>query len=214
MFQLEDIPLFSELDGELLSRLKQDVHIKQFSKESIVFYEGERSDYLYIHLDGYVRLYKTTPKGTQIEIHRFAPPGLIAEFAFFEKAPFPATCEFITDGMIGMLHFDRLYGYLKNEKFSLELIKSLTKKISTLSSYVHREAVFSSEAKVADFILKNHGLFSKLKNSEIATILNLTPETFSRVLSRFRKNGFISIDAHDFDILQRDALHQIVESRL
>ena len=212
MFKLEEVPIFSTLDEKHISALQEIVPIKHFSKESILFYEGEQSDYLHILMHGSVKLYKTSPKGTQIQINRFSAPSLIAEFAIFEKEPFPATCEFVTDGAVGLLHYDKLYEYLNQPEFSLALIKSLTGKISLLSALVHKETILSSEAKVADLMLKKVTIFNRLKNNEIASILNLTPETFSRILSKMKKEGIIKIENHKLHILNQDALLDIVEN--
>jgi CRP/FNR family transcriptional regulator len=212
MFKLEEIPMFSALGQNYLRELQEQIHIKKYTKESIVFYEGDSSEYLHILLGGSVKLYKTSPKGTQIQINRFSAPGLIAEFAVFEHEPFPATCEFVTDGAIGLLHFDKLYEYLNQPQFSLELIKSLTGKVSLLSALVHKETILSSEAKVADLMLKKVTIFNRLKNNEIASILNLTPETFSRILTKMKKEEIVKIENHKLIILNEDALFAIIEN--
>ncbi len=212
MFKLEEIPIFSALGENYIKELQEQIHIKKYTKESIVFYEGDQSEYLHILLGGSVKLYKTSPKGSQIQINRFSAPGLIAEFAIFEKEPFPATCEFVTDGAIGMLHFDVLYDLLNQPQFSLELLKSLTGKVSLLSVLVHKETILSSEAKVADLMLKKVTIFNRLKNNEIASILNLTPETFSRILTKLKKEGIIKLENHKLVILNEDALFAIIEN--
>lgn len=212
MFQLEEIPIFSALDEKYLKALQEEILLKNYTKESIVFYEGDESDYLHILMKGSVKLYKTSPKGTQIQINRFSAPGLIAEFAIFEKEAFPASCEFVTDGTIGLLHFDKLYELLNQPEFSLELLKSLTGKVSLLSALVHKETILSSEAKVADLMLKKVTIFNRLKNNEIASILNLTPETFSRILTKLKKEGIVKIENHKLEIFNQDALFSIIEN--
>jgi CRP/FNR family transcriptional regulator len=212
MIRLEDVPMFSALGDNYLKEIQNAIHVKQYTKDSVVFYEGDHSNYLHILMEGDVKLYKTSPKGSQIQINRFSAPCLIAEFACFEREVFPATCEFVTDGAIGLLHFDKLYTYLNQPDFSLELIKSLTAKVMTLSALVHKETILSSEAKVADLMIKKIAIFNRLKNNEIASILNLTPETFSRILTKFKKEGIISVDNHQLKILNADALYIIVDT--
>ncbi len=212
MIELQEIPMFSALEEKYISELKNAVRVKHFSKDSIVFYEGDESKYLHILMEGDVKLYKTSPKGSQIQINRFSAPSLIAEFACFEKEVFPATCEFVTDGIIGLLHFDKLYEYLNQPDFSLELIKSLTGKVMLLSSLVHKETILSSEAKVADLMIKKVAIFNRLKNNEIASILNLTPETFSRILTKFKKEEIILVEEQQLKVLNMDALYMIVET--
>ena len=212
MIDLKDIPLFSSLAKEHIEELKDTIHIRRYTKKSILFYEGDHGEYLYILLEGKVKLYKTSPKGTQIQINRLLAPNLIGEFACFEKENFPATCEFITDGAVGLLNFDKLYEYLNNATFSLEIIKSLTRKVLLLSSLVHQETILSSEAKVADLLIKKEAIFNRLKNNEIAAILNISPETFSRILAKFKKEAIVTIENSKLKILNRDALFYIIDT--
>ncbi len=212
MVDIADIPMFSDLDKKFHKELRDSIYIKKYTKNSIVFYEGDMSDYLYILLEGTIRLYKTSPKGSEVQIKRMEAPNTIGEYACFENEPFPVTCEFITGGVMGLLHFDKVYKYLDNKEFSLGLIKSLTSKVMILSSLVHKETILSSEAKVADLMIEKSMIFNRLKNNEIASILNLTPETFSRILSKLKKKSIISIKNHQLEILNKEALYMIIET--
>jgi len=212
MIELENIPMFADLDKKFHKELQDSIHMKKFTKNSIVFYEGDESDYLYILLEGTIQLYKTSPKGSQVQIKRMKAPNTIGEYACFEKEPFPASCEFITDGVMGLLHFDKVYQYLDNKEFSLGLIRSLTSKVMVLSSLVHKETILSSEAKVADLMIEKISIFNRLRNNEIAGILNLTPETFSRILTKFKKESIIEIKDHKLRILNLEALYIILET--
>ena len=212
MYKLEDIPMFSHLPRPYFSMLNDKLFVKNYKKDSIVFYEGDKSDYMYIVLEGSVKMYKTTPKGNQIHINTLKAPSLIGEYACFEQQPFPATCEFVSDGVMGMLPFATIMELLNNRDFAYEIIKSLTGKVMLLSTLVHKETVLSSEAKVADILIHKPNIFERLKNSEIASILNLTPETFSRILAKFKKEKIITLTNHQLDILDRDKLFIILET--
>jgi len=83
MIELQDIPMFSDLDKKFHKDLQDSIHIKRFTKNSIVFYEGDESDYLYILLEGKIQLYKTSPKGSRIQIKRMDAPKTIGEYACF-----------------------------------------------------------------------------------------------------------------------------------
>ena len=213
MYKIEEISMFSNLPSDIIARIKDKMFIKKYTKNSIVFYEGDRGDSIYIILEGKVKLYKTTPKGTHIHINMLKAPELIGEYATFEHVPFPATCEFVTDGVIGKIPYD----FLKNELLAIPdvseaIIKSLTAKVHLLSTLVHQETVLSSEAKVADTILNRSEIFSRLKNSEIATILNLTPETLSRILSKFKKDKIIELKKQQLRVLEPQKLKDILST--
>jgi CRP/FNR family transcriptional regulator len=212
MIAIEDVPMFCNLDKKFHKRLHDSIYVRHFSKNSVVFYEGDCSDYLHILLEGQVRLYKTSPKNSTIQIHRLVAPAVIGEYACLDQVPFPASCEFISEkGIIGLLHFDEVMRYMREPDFSLALLKSMTNKVMLLSSLVHKETILSSEAKVADLILNDTDTFSRIKNNEIASILNITPETLSRILSRLKKEGIISFKNHTLTITNLEALHILLE---
>jgi len=213
LHQLTDIQLFSKVSDKYLDEIKQNAITRSYSKNSIVFYEGDTSKYLYVILDGTVKMYKTTPKGTQIQINRFEAPAMVGEYACFENQPFPASCEFVTEGKIVMIPFSHILKNLHDGQFSLELIKSLTAKVMVLSALIHKETIFSSEAKVAKMLIENVEIFSKLKYNEIAAILNLTPETLSRIFKKLKKERIIEIKTgQHVKILNYEVLKEVIES--
>ena len=213
MHRFSEIQLFSKLSEENLARLRDQAILKNLTKESIVFYEGDESDHIFVLLEGTVKLYKTSPKGSQIQINRFDAPAVIGEYACFEQVPFPATCEFVTDGKMAKVPTSFIFNSLHEESFALEMIKSLTGKVMILSSLVHKETIFSSEAKVAKILIENVEIFQKLKHNEIASILNITPETLSRILKKFKKSYLIEgLKEGRIRILDAEGLDQVIET--
>lgn len=212
MYNLQSIPLFSKLSEAHLAELQSQMHIHQYEKDSIVFYEGDESEYLHILLDGVVRLYKTSPKGTQVHMHNFAAPEVIALFAAFEKIPFPASCEFLGEGTVGLLPLEKIYTCMQNVDFSISLVSALSKRMKLLADLLHKETIYTTEAKIADLVLNSPSVFERLKNNEIASILNMTPETLSRILTKMKKEEIIMIKEHVVTILNKEAIIRIIET--
>ncbi len=212
MFELRDVPLFSGLDESKLMELQSHIHVKHYTKDSIVFYEGDKSEYLHILIKGNVRLYKTTPMGKEIYLHGINAPSALALFPAFEMLAFPATCAFFSEGSVGLLPLEKFHKCLENLDFSLAMLKAMSKRMQLLEKLLHRETVFSSEAKIADLIINNAKIFQLLKNSEIASILNMTPETLSRILTKLKKEEIITIDEHVVTIHDKKRLQNIIET--
>ena len=209
MNRIKEIPFFTHLDEDGLKQLKNISSIKKYNSKEILFFEGEDSRHLHILLDGVVRLYKTNHKGNQIFLHQFLPVSLIAELANFENIPYPATAEFTCRGEVLKIDYQKLEeGFFKNPELSLQIIKSLAGKLKIMSEVVTNEIVLTSEAKIAKFLVENGELFTSLKNTKIASLLNLTPETLSRTLTKFKKRELIRVD-ENFEVLNQDALVEI-----
>jgi CRP/FNR family transcriptional regulator len=202
MDKIKEIPLFSHLDKDELDRLKEISTIKKYNSKEILFFEGEEPKYLNILLDGVVRIYKTNHKGNQIFLHQFLPVSLIAELANFENIPYPASAEFVSKGEVLRINYQKLEeDFFKNPDLSLKIIKSLASKLKIMSEVITNEVILTSEAKVAKFLVENAELFTALKNTKVASILNITPETLSRTLTKFKKRGLIGAD-EDFEVLK------------
>ena len=214
MLELNDIPLFANLNTTQLNELKKQLHIKKYTKESIVFYEEDKSEYLHLLLEGSVKMYKTSPKGSRIHIHDFHAPEIIALFATLKDIPFPATCELTSDGVIGMIPLKKLYECMKDVEFSLAVTKSLANKMELLASLLQRETIYSSEAKIAELIHNDITTFERLKNNEIASMLNIAPATLSRTLTKFKKEKIIADEEYTVRVLDKDKLLEIMETNI
>ncbi|WP_024955579.1 Crp/Fnr family transcriptional regulator [Sulfurospirillum arcachonense] len=208
MNRIKEIPFFSHLAEEDIKKLKNISVIKKYNQKEILFYEGDEPKYLHILLDGVLRLYKINHKGTQIFLHQFLPVSLVAELANFEQIPYPATAEFTSRGEVLKIDYQKLEeSFFKNPELSLKIIKSLAGKLKIMSEVITNEIVLTAEAKIAKFLVENTELFDTLKNTQIASLLNLTPETLSRTLTKFKNKDLILIDEQNkVEILNIDTL--------
>ncbi len=208
MHRIKQIPLFSNLSFSYIDKLQKISTVKSFNKDEILFYEGDSPIYMHILLEGSLRLYKTNSKGNQIFLHQFKPVCLVAELANFEGISYPATAQFLTKGEVLKIDYKKLENdFFKNPEISLQIIRSLTNKLKIMSDVVTNEVILTSEAKIAKFIIENSELFGKLKNTQIASILNLTPETLSRTLTKFKNMGIIlESDRHKIVVINEKEL--------
>ncbi len=194
-YKLEEISFFSKMGEQNIKKLASISFFKHYHANELLFYEGDDPKYLYILLDGVLRLYKTNPKGQEIYMHQFVPVSMIGELANFENIKFPASAKFITSGTILKIEYKKLEeDFFKNPEICMEIIRSLTTKVKILSNVIHQEMILTSEAKVAKFINEHTELFQSIRNNQIAAILNVSPETLSRTLAKLKKDAIISID--------------------
>lgn len=212
MQRIKEVICFSHLNDTQLEKLAKISVIKKYKAKEILFYEGEEPIYLYALLQGTLKVYKTNHKGQQIFLHQFYPGGLVAELANFENIPYPATAEFMSDSEVLRIDYKALEkDFFKNPEISFEIIKSLIAKHKILIDVIQKEVILTADAKVAKFILEHKELFKTLKNTQIASILNLTPETLSRTLTKFKSMGFIEVnDKHEMVIFEPSKLEEIV----
>jgi len=211
---LELIPFFKELNENELKKLEGISILKKYKKGEFLFMEGEEAKWLHLLLKGSLKLYKVGAKGKEIFMHQFSGMGFVAELANFENIKFPATALFTTGGEVLKIDYEKFYNeFLNNPKVSLGIIKSLSQKLKIASELIHQELVLSSEAKVARFLVNHTDLFDVLKHVKIASILNITPETFSRILAKFKAKGLISLGENNkIESIDRIGLMEMFEA--
>ena len=187
------------LDDDTIKCIKDFTYESTLKKDSILFYEGDESKYLYLLVTGIVKLYKTSSTNRKIILKYFHAQELIAEVANFEEIPYPATAEAYTDIQYLKIDFQKLKKYIfLNPELSFKIQTSLIKKIKNLEHVISCDLVLDAKERVAKYICENKNNFFKQKNIEIAEILNITPETLSRILKYFRQNGLIDIKSKTF----------------
>jgi CRP/FNR family transcriptional regulator len=99
--------------------------------------------------------------------------------------------------------------FIRNPKISFEIVKSLSQKIKFLENIITTHMTLDSTSRIAKFLYENETVYRETKQNKIAMILNITPETLSRALKKFKTLGLVSDESRNFTILNRDGLRAI-----
>ena len=208
---LKKISFFENLDDEQIALLKSISQKRNLTKGEILFYEKDEAKHLTLLTEGIVKIFKTDPKNNEIVLHRFSPFSLIAEMAVLEGVPYPASAEFLTDGSVIEINFERFtQEFLHKPNVALNFFKSLSKKIKYLESVIALNLVLDSTARVAKYVCEHDGKMS-MKHNLVAQYLHMTPETLSRMFKKLVKLGLIEKDGNDYLIKNKEALEVLFE---
>ncbi|ACO03967.1 MULTISPECIES: Crp/Fnr family transcriptional regulator [Persephonella] len=207
---LRDIYIFENLSDEHLKKIQKISFEREYERGDLLFYEGEEPENLYILTEGILRVYKTDIKGHEITLHHFHPVSLIAERANFENIPYPANAEFETNGKVLVINFKTFEKeLLKDSNLCFNIVKSLLYKIKILDDVIVQNLMMDAVTRTAKFIYEHEDLFISLKHNKIASILNMTPETLSRILKKFKTRGIIQKDGGTYKI-NREELKKLL----
>lgn len=182
--------MFSSLDNDQLKALAAISHIERYQKNSTLFMKGDISQSLMLLIDGIVSVFKHDTKGNEIVIGYFTRYKFLAEAATLRHTALPSSGTFKSDGAIlkiDLAKFEELF--MAHPRISYEIIQSLLQKIDLLQQNIHFNIASSSSEKILFFYQKNPKLSLDLKQYEIASILGMVPETFSRNIKKLLKEG-------------------------
>ncbi len=202
----EDIFLFKDLNKEDILKIKNFSYIKEFKKDEIVFYEGEKPIYLHLLLKGEARVFKVDKNGNELIIHTFKEGNLIAEKANLQNIPFPANCAMNSNGVILKIEFEKFKNFLKKGDVCFYIMSSLLEKMDYLDNLIHTNLILDTKTKIAKFIYENPELFERLKQHNIASLLNIKPETLSRKLKEFKELGIVESFKGKFKVKNKELI--------
>ena len=209
----EDFFFFNFLKEEDLVRLKEISVKKYFNKGEILFYKGDEPKYLHFLLKGVAKLYTYDHKDNEVVIHNLIAPSLVAEIVNYEEMRFPANCSFETRAEVLLIDYEKFKKeFLLKPEISMFFIKSLTKKIKALESFINYNISSNSIEKIAKFLIDNEQILINLKQVKIAQILNITPETFSRKLAKLKNEKIIQNEKGYIKILNHKRLESFINN--
>jgi CRP/FNR family transcriptional regulator len=185
---LKQIYLFKALEDEELDALGKISSIARYDKDALLFMKGDISKHLMILIEGDVTVYKHDEKGNEIVIGIFSPYALLAEPATLRHTPLPSSAMFKSQGAvikIELAAFER--SFLSNAHVASEIIQSLLGKIELLQQNIHLNIATTAKQKVLHLYETNASIVSKLKKYEVAALLGMTAETFSRTVKQLVK---------------------------
>ena len=185
---LKKVTMFASLPSDELTILASISHLHEYKKGATLFIKGEVNDSLILLVEGVVSIFKHVNKGNEIIIGYFSPYALLAEPATLRHTPLPSSSTFKTDGSIIKINLEKFEElFMDYPNISHCIIQSLLQKIDLLQQNIDFNIASTSSEKILHFYKKNPKLSLDLKKYEIASILGITSETFSRNITKLIK---------------------------
>ena len=194
---LHDCKLFAGVQASGFQRLAVMARICKFDKGQTIFREGDECPGVYVLGSGLVRVYKTGPGGKEHVLHMVGPGQTFAEVAAIGGFRCPANAEAIAPATCALLPLDRFRKALEEDhELCLGLMNGLTRWVRHLVGLMEDIVLRDAAGRFARFLLDlqrdEHGTIELpgLKR-HVASHLNLTGETLSRVLRRLVEAGLV-----------------------
>jgi len=210
---LSSLDFFSSLRDEELELLASFSCVSSYASEYVVHYERQESSSLLFLLQGVAKAYKIDKHNNEIFLHYIYAPSLISDVSSLTKETLLSfAVALLEDAKILAIDYKKLREFfLSKGHLCLEFTNEIIAKSNQLQSLINREFIFSSVAKVAMMLHDDLDMFNSLKRSEISLILNIQPETLSRVLNRLKRDHIIDSKSAKIIVLNKEALLSVYE---
>jgi len=208
-------PLFEGLPEEMLSRLLSEAHIASYSRNQLLFVHGETAKFVYLVLDGWIKIYRDTPEGEQTVIATLKTGETAAEAAIFLGKDYPASCEVISEARLLEFPAGPFLSHLREDsELALKMLGTMSKRLRNLILHIEQIQARSTSQRLAEFLLGlgdsgDGPAIIKLPydKSLVAARLGMKPESLSRALAKLKKYG-VATRGHDVEIIDVKGLRE------
>jgi len=211
-------PLFRLLSSEQLRYINTDRFEVAYKKGEMIYKQGTSYTHMISLTSGLVKLYKETRKKNLI--FRIAKPvQLIGGPGIYTNCKRHNSAVAITDVTTCYLEISRFKHVVQeNSAFAEGFLKLVSQRyediLERFLSMSHKQApglVAEGILSLAVDTYDSASFISDLSRQDFADFCGLTKESLIRVLKDFKDAGYINVNEHSFEILDRNALNRISE---
>jgi CRP-like cAMP-binding protein len=187
------LPLFQALTPEQVAHVTSHTRSKRLPKGEMLFQKGDLAHGFYVIVFGQVKLAFPSSSGNEKVVEIIGPKQSFGEAAMFAQRPYPVFAQAIADTLLLHVSRDAVFELLESDNsFARHMLAGLAMRMHSLIQDVESYSLRSSAQRVIGYLLQhcpNEGngegsIEITLPTSKqiIASRLNLTPETLSRIL--------------------------------
>lgn len=191
--------------------------IFNFSSNTIIYNEGDNSNYIYLITKGAVKCYKLDEQGKELTTALYKEDDLFGYTSFIQNISYQETATAIKNLEVVGITKNELKRLLENNhKLTLELVELLTNNLSGIKDQLLQMAYSSVNKKTATTILKFAEKLNrkpedpiKISRNDLASVAGIATETLIRTMSNFKKQGLIDIEGRNIKILDIEKLQHM-----
>lgn len=210
---LARLPLFQELTPDQVGQIAVHAREKRLAKGEMLFQKGDPSRGFYVVIFGQLKLAFPSSSGNEKVVDILGPKQSFGEAVMFMDRPYPLFAEAISDTLLLHVAKDAVFGLLANDpSFARHMLAGLSMRLHALVQDVESYSLRSSAQRVIGYLLQhcpNEGngecqgsIEITLPTSKqiIASRLNLTPETLSRIFHDLTEAKLIGVQGKQITI--------------
>ncbi len=208
---LASFPLFQRLGEARLGWVASRSRERKLDRNEILFQKGDAAHSLYLVVYGQVKLALPAANGNEKVVELVGPRQCFGEVALLAGNPYPVLAQAVSETLLAQVPGDVLSELLDSDPgFSRGMLTCLANRTHTLIRDVEAYTQQTSAQRVISF-LQHHCLSDSMcaDNIEmtlpapkqvIASRLNLTPETLSRIFHDLTEANLIEVQGKNITI--------------
>ena len=210
--------LLAGLPSDITEAIIEIAMTQTYGRGETLFLQGEPAHILRIVLEGWVKLYRTTPNGGEAVIGVFTGGESFGEAVVLSGGEYPVTAEAVTDCRVMQVSASVFFDLIRRRPEIVgSILGALNQHLHTLVAQIEQLKARTGAQRLAEFLLQLCPVESgscavrlPYDKTLIAGRLGMKPESLSRAFSRLRKVG-VAINQSNAAIADVERLRRFAE---
>ena len=207
---LANLPLFQQLRESEIANLATGTREVSLSKGQLLFQKGCGLDGFYVVVSGQIKLAFSSLQGNEKVVSIVGPGQSFGEAVMFMERPCPVFAQALEDSRLLYIAKQGIFAAIDHDSaFARRMLAGLSMRLHGLIQDVEDYSLHSSTQRVIGFLLQLAGVPTSSRvefelpasKHVIASRLNLTPETLSRILHGLSESGLIAVKGKRITVL-------------
>ncbi|HET6680708.1 MAG TPA: Crp/Fnr family transcriptional regulator [Gemmatimonadaceae bacterium] len=218
---LRSVQLFSKLDDAELQRFAELTREKSYPKGSVILFEDDPGDSLFVVKEGRVKVVLVGEDGREVILGVLGETEHFGELSLIDEQPRSAHVIAMEDSTLLVLRSDDFRRRVEaNPEVAWALLQELSRRLRRADGKIHGLALLDVPGRIArlllDFADESTGdrLEKPLTHQTIAHMIGASRETVSRTMRDFQNQGWINVERRRISVANRPALKRCAQARV
>ena len=218
--RLHEADLFVGLEPSGVAEIASGGWALDVARGDRVLSRGDHLEGLYVVLEGRLKLYMLSCHGDERILRVLRDGDSFGEAIMFNQVPSPVFVDALSSVRLGFFPRDVIHDALVSRpEFLSTMLASMSALMSNLIQDLETACLQNALQRTASYLLREAkhspppyvGLTLPAPKAVIASMLNMSAETFSRELHRLQAHGYIEIDRRVIYFRQRKGLQALAD---
>lgn len=216
---LSRMPLFSAMSPDDIAQIADNTREKRLKKGEMLFQRGDQPQGFYYVIFGQMKLAFSSPQGNEKVVEILSAHQSFGEAVMFMERPYPVFAESLGDTLLLHVSSEAVFDQIGHDPgFARRMLAGMAIRLHSMVRDVESYSLRSSTQRVIGYLLQqSHAtpcqageqtIDLPTSKQVIASRLNLTPETLSRIFHELSDHQLITVQGkqivlHDVDKLSR-----------
>lgn len=211
--QLRRVPLFAHLEDAEIARVSQAAREKTYPKNSVILFEDDPGDALYVVLGGQVKVVLIGEDGREVILSILKQGDFFGEMSLIDDQPRSAHVIATQESNLLVLRREEFRHCMEETpRIALGLLKALSRRLRRADDKIGGLVLLDVNGRVARLLLEladehdGEQIPRKITHHTIAQMIGSSRETVSRTIRDLSERGLIDVSRKAITIRDRAGL--------